>query len=70
MRKEDHACPAAGCTERCDPARLMCPQHWEMVPVPLQKRIWKHWKRGTLAEYVAARREAVAYVNRVLAVPV
>jgi hypothetical protein len=41
-----HYCHARGCRVECDPHRLMCPPHWRMVPEPLQRAVWKHYREG------------------------
>lgn len=46
--------------------RLMCPEHWRLVPKPMQLRVWRTWedalrREGTTesrARDVAAYREA------------
>ena len=42
----NHKCPIRGCGSRVDPDRLMCHGHWRMVPLPLQKTIWRLWSNG------------------------
>lgn len=42
----NHSCPIKGCSTKIAPDRLMCSQHWYMVPVPLQRTIRRLWNNG------------------------
>lgn len=63
-----HNCPVLGCAIlRLPPNRLMCAQHWDMVPAPLQKTIWLLWAEGTpRAGHAEACASAVAQVNTMI----
>lgn len=38
------ACAAIGCTASVKPEYLMCRRHWRMVPIPLQRAVWRAWR--------------------------
>ena len=42
----EHFCHAVGCGRRVEPKLHMCPTHWLMVPKPVQKLIWYHYRQG------------------------
>ncbi|MGI9006127.1 MAG: hypothetical protein ACR2FU_07985 [Streptosporangiaceae bacterium] len=42
-------CPIAGCGERIDPTRLMCRNHWYMVPKLIRDHVWATWRSGEAA---------------------
>jgi hypothetical protein len=39
-------CPVPGCSERIDPSRLMCRNHWYLVPKDLRDMVWATWRSG------------------------
>ena len=39
-------CPVSGCRERIDPSRLMCRDHWYLVPKDLRDMVWATWRSG------------------------
>jgi len=41
-----HHCHAVGCSIEVPPKLHMCPKHWKMVPRPIQKLIWHHYREG------------------------
>ena len=41
----EHKCHAIGCQVNVDPKFLLCPAHWRLVPFPLKKRVWQHYRR-------------------------
>lgn len=41
-----HHCHARGCEATCPPQYLMCGKHWGMVPLKLQREVWKHYRVG------------------------
>ena len=43
---EPHHCHAHGCDKSVPPRLMMCPKHWRMVPVDLQSRVWRTYRRG------------------------
>lgn len=58
-----HACPAIGCSHRLPFEILACNYHWLALPPELRRRISRAWRGGDLVAYVAARREAGAFLN-------
>jgi len=63
-----HECPADGCEIQVEREHLMCREHWFLVPKPLRDQIWRAWRewengRGSSAEYIEARDEAIAAAN-------
>lgn len=45
-----HRCPITQCPIRNVPdERLLCGRHWAMVPVPLQRTIYRLWRGGNPA---------------------
>jgi hypothetical protein len=51
-------CPVPSCHRPIDPSRLMCRDHWYLVPKPLRDRIWATWRSGEGARE-RAHRDAV-----------
>lgn len=43
---QEHHCHAIGCDAVVPPVMHMCLRHWKMVPQPVQKLIWHHYKPG------------------------
>lgn len=41
-----HHCHALRCRTKVRPELLMCPRHWRMVPIPLQRAVYRHYRRG------------------------
>ena len=39
-----HCCKAVGCAAQVPRGVLMCRNHWRMVPLDLQRLIWRRWK--------------------------
>jgi hypothetical protein len=78
MRDSDwfsHECAAEDCDAVISRGVLMCREHWRMVPRPLQRRVWRCWRRlkvaphdtsyfGVLRIYRAAVDAAVESVRR------
>jgi hypothetical protein len=71
-----HTCHARGCTKRVPPKMLMCLAHWKMVPLALQREVWRTYKPGQeitkdpTGEYLDAADaaiDAVAQKERTLA---
>lgn len=52
-----HLCQASGCGAMAGFDKLMCPAHWRMVPLPLQRRITHHWRRLQSAQFPADKIE-------------
>lgn len=45
-RSPTHTCFARDCARQVPNKHLMCPDHWKLVPRPLQDRIVTAWKYG------------------------
>lgn len=66
-----HLCHAAGCPREVPPHLLMCGTHWRMVPYPLQRDVWRHYRSGQEADkqpsdaYLTAARAAIDAVAEV-----
>lgn len=65
--RSKHKCLAKGCEAQLPASRLMCLDHWRLVPREIQDRIWQHYQRGqTLRtaspEWVSAAKDAVRAV--------
>lgn len=41
---KEHKCHATNCEVKTHPSKLMCPQHWAMVPRDLQREVLKHFQ--------------------------
>lgn len=41
-----HTCHARNCTRTCAPERLMCLDHWRMVPRDIQRSVWASYRPG------------------------
>jgi hypothetical protein len=60
-----HRCHADGCSRPVPPELLMCLRHWRLVPGPLQKAVWRTYRRGQevdknpSTEYLDAARNAI-----------
>lgn len=65
---EQHLCHAVGCNVRVMPSRLMCPQHWFMLPADVRKRVWQTYIPGQeitknpTEAYLTVARTAINYV--------
>ena len=63
-----HTCHARGCDRLIPPRRFMCPAHWQMVPMVLQRAILEFYIPGQEKDkrpspaYVQAAREAIEAV--------
>ena len=63
-----HICHARGCDVPCKPEMLMCLRHWRMVPLNLQRAVWKTYRPGQCndkrpsSEWHAAADAAIAAV--------
>lgn len=60
-----HHCHAQGCEVEVPPSKLMCANHWRMVPRELQRCVWNFYRDGQEVdkkpspEYVKAARAAI-----------
>jgi hypothetical protein len=41
-----HTCHARNCSAAVPPERLMCLKHWRMVPLVVQRAVWRHYRPG------------------------
>lgn len=41
-----HRCPVEGCKELLPHTKLMCPEHWQMVPPSTQKAVYHAYDYG------------------------
>lgn len=61
-----HPCPADGCSESVDNAKLLCWSDWRRVPAALQQAVYAAWRgregAGT-AEHTAACKAAIEAAN-------
>lgn len=64
-----HACDANHCSVKVDPSNGMCPAHWQMVPVDVQRRIYAAARasktsaeRLSSVEFLEAWAEAIEHV--------
>ena len=56
-------CPVIGCGVEKRADRLMCPRHWVMVPVHLQRAVWSSWQNRNWPEWRRAKDEAIKVVD-------
>lgn len=60
-----HLCHAKNCTIAVPPRLLMCIRHWRMVPLDIQRLVWKHYRPGQeidkrpTREYLAVMQQAI-----------
>ena len=59
-----HACPGPQCkrTNIAD-EYLMCPEHWHMVPKPLQRAVWNAYANGRGVGSAALRAAHLAAIR-------
>lgn len=57
-----HACPITDCRHKSLAfGRMMCFQHWSLVPPDLKREVWDLWRTKPLSEaYMQARKRAIA----------
>lgn len=41
-----HLCHAIGCERVVPPRMLMCAPHWRMVPLGMQRAVWRTYRPG------------------------
>lgn len=59
-----HKCPVRGCNAVVRSDRLMCGEHWGLVPVVIQKAVWREHRRAPLGRgHLGACDLAVRSVN-------
>lgn len=58
-----HDCKAVGCQRPVAKGKLMCIDHWRLVPVARQRDVWTCWRevnrRGVTLEQIQRYRSAV-----------
>lgn len=63
-----HTCHAHGCDTRVPAKLFMCRGHWFSLPKPIQRAIWREYRRGQerdktpSAAYMAVQQYAVSVV--------
>lgn len=63
-----HTCHAIECTKPVKPELLMCFKHWKMVPITLQRDVWKHYRVGQCLDKIVTTdylRASSAAINAV-----
>lgn len=64
-----HVCHAVGCSARVPPTKLMCLEHWRMVPKSIQMSVNRGYRPGQCAdktpsrEWLKAARSAINWVR-------
>lgn len=58
-----HECPKNGCHARVKRSQLLCPAHWRLVPVPVQRELYAAYRSGNLGRHVAAMQDCIDHVN-------
>lgn len=62
-----HKCPIGICILEVRQRHLMCPTHWRMVPMDLNREVYRAYREGSLAEHVRACNAAIAAVEALIA---
>lgn len=59
-----HPCVWPGCAAMLPSRQLGCKTHWFKIPLPLRRRILRHYKprKPLTTEYVQARRAVVEWI--------
>ena len=57
-------CPINACQNDRQRNHVMCPDHWAMVPAPLQREVYRAWARYnqgiiTFSAYMTTRQQAI-----------
>ena len=58
-----HVCPIAGCKTVIANDKLMCFDHWRLVPRSLQQRVTATWQGVRRCGHLAKRLEAIKRYN-------
>jgi hypothetical protein len=58
-----HECPGPLCVLRVDRDLLACPGHWKQVDKATQTLVYRAYRRGEMAEHVAAMKAAIAQMR-------
>jgi hypothetical protein len=64
-----HTCHAVGCNVSVPPRLLMCIKHWRMVPLAIQRKVWRAYRPGQEIDkrptdnYFVVAREAIEAVR-------
>jgi hypothetical protein len=68
-RTRHHHCHAENCDVQIPPALFMCAKHWRMVPLALQREVWRHYQpgqekreAGVTWEYLRVTRAAIEVI--------
>jgi hypothetical protein len=62
----EHVCPVMRCTTRVVDRLLMCPPHWRLVPVDLQRAVYAAYGYGAglgTTDLALAQADAIRAVN-------
>ncbi len=63
-----HKCPVRGCTAIARGDRIMCGGHWGLVPVVIQRAVWREYRRKPMSTaHLASCDLAVRSVNELIA---
>lgn len=54
-------CAHPECVTRITDGKLACRDHWNLLPINLRNRIWKHHHYGNTRAHAIAVREAIAH---------
>lgn len=63
-----HTCHAKGCSNHCQPQKLMCSSCWSKVPLNLQRAVYEAYRPGQCdtkrvsKEWLAAAKAAIKSV--------
>jgi hypothetical protein len=60
---EQHPCPAPGCVVRLPFEQFACRRHWFDLPPVIRGRLSRTWGSGDIGRYLAAREEAVRWLE-------
>jgi hypothetical protein len=63
-----HTCHAYQCRVAVKPELLMCARHWRMVPWPLKRNVWRHYRAGQCDDKRPSREWHAAADAAILAV--
>lgn len=70
-----HGAACSVCGTAVPRGRLMCPEHWRLVPKPMQLRVWRTWEEAqhrdghfetrqrAIAAYTEAAQDATEHVT-------
>jgi hypothetical protein len=61
-------CPVEGCSRSVHATKLLCPQHWAMVPAATQREVYAAWRARLAGEDGARERHQTATAAAIAAV--